>query len=84
MTDQHADYVAVVPPLGRVVRYSKDQVGNDLTAALQWCDLHDEPVWIYGDGSFCCPHERVVEVAEDHLIVTPPWELHIDGSECVS
>lgn len=74
--------VLVVPPLGRVIRYKVDQVGNDLTATLMWCDLHHEPVWVYGDGSFECPHERIVGWSpHEHPIVTPPWEpSQIDGS----
>jgi hypothetical protein len=71
----------VAPPLGRVIRYDKDAVGNDLTATLLWCDRHQEPVWVFGDGSYTCPHERVVEFNTDnHRIVTPPWETALtDG-----
>lgn len=67
--------VVVVPPLGRVVRYKRDEVGNDLTATLGWCETHNEPTWVYGDGSFTCPQERVVGWdTGDHVLVDPPWE----------
>lgn len=70
----------MVPP-GRLVRYDRDQVGNDVTAALRWCDDHAEPVWVYGDGSFQCPQEAVVRGHfgfssddREHHIVNGPWE----------
>lgn len=67
--------VVVVPPLGRVVRYKRDQVGNDLTAVLMWCETHEEPVWVYDDESSECPHTRIVGGdTYDHVIVSPPWE----------
>ena len=69
--------VVVVPPLGRVVRYKTDAVGNDLTAVLRWCSTHHEPVWVYGDGSYECPQTRVIEFDDGtHVIVDPPWEQH--------
>jgi hypothetical protein len=65
----------VVPPLGRVVRYKVDLVGNDLTATLRWCETHHEPVWVFGDGSYECPQARVIEHDDgSHVIVDPPWE----------
>ena len=65
----------IVTPTGRVVRYHRDQVGNDLTAHLAWCSTHCEPVWVYGDGSWECPHTRAVEWdTGDHVIVAAPWE----------
>ena len=67
--------VVVIPPHGRVVRYKRDMVGNDLTATLAWCDTHHEPVWLYGDGSYTCPHELIIEHDDGtHVLVTPPWE----------
>ena len=64
-----------VMPSGRVVRYKKDAVGNDLSAVLRWCQTHNEPLWVYGDGSFTCPHERIVGWSPDeHVIVDAPWE----------
>lgn len=67
--------VACLPPQRRVVRYKKDQVGNDLTAVLQWCAKHNEPVWVYNDTSWECPHTVVVGWdTGDHEIVAPPWE----------
>lgn len=61
---------------GVVVRHAVDQVGNDLTAVLQWCTTHVEPVWVHGDGSFTCPHEMVVGWNPDgHEIVEFPWEV---------
>lgn len=71
--DRH-DFIGVMPT-GRVVRYKVDQVGNDLTARLAWCDTHHEPVWVYGDDSYECPHDRITEVrSDDHAIVNAPWE----------
>ena len=65
----------VVTPAGRVVRYHRDQVGNDLTAHLAWCSTHHEPVWVYGDGSWECPHTQVVGWdTGDHVIGPAPWE----------
>lgn len=64
-----------VMPTGRVVRYSVDQVGNDLTCVLRWCETHVQPVWVYGDGSYECPHTLVVQHdTKDHVIVEAPWE----------
>jgi len=64
-------------PTGHVIRHSLDQVGNNLTAELAWCATHCEPVWIYGDGSFSCPHELVVGWSSDgeHRLTSPPWEV---------
>lgn len=74
---QRSTQVVVVPPFGRVVRYRTDAVGNDLTAVLHWCETHHEPVWLYGDGSFECPHTRLVGYdTEDHVVVTGPWETN--------
>jgi len=65
----------VTNELGRVQRYKVDQVGNDLSTTLMWCNTHHEPVWIYGDGSYQCPYDTIVEVrSDDHEIVAPPWE----------
>lgn len=72
--------VVVVPPHSRVVRYRRDMVGNDLTASLMWCDTHHEPLWVYGDGSYECPHTRIIECdSEDHVIIPPPWERQPDA-----
>lgn len=61
---------------GRVIRYRKDQVGNDLTAELGWCETHQEPVWIFNDGSHVCPVDLAAGYTspEEHIIVPPPWE----------
>ena len=60
----------------RVTRHAVDQVNNNLTAQLLWCATHVEPVWVYGDGSFECPHDAVVGWNSDgnHELVAPPWE----------
>lgn len=59
----------------RVTRHKLDAVGNNVTAVLRWCVTHSEPVWVYGDDSYTCPHTRVVEYdTEDHRLVVPPWE----------
>jgi hypothetical protein len=39
---------------GRLVVNTIDQVGNELTHTLMWCEEHHQPVWLYGDGSFVC------------------------------
>lgn len=58
----------------RVVRYRVDQVGNHLDAVLRWCGTHAEPVWVYDDGSFKCPHDLITRVpTDDHSIVVAPW-----------
>lgn len=67
--------VLVTPDRNRIVRYHRDLVGNDLTAVLQWCEKHHEPVWVYNDGSWTCPQTVVVEWdTSDHVIVAGPWE----------
>lgn len=60
----------------RVTRHAVDQVGNNLTAQLLWCAKHVEPVWVYSDGSFECPHAAAVGWDSDgkHDLVAPPWE----------
>lgn len=30
------------------------------TRRLVWCTEHDEPAWLYSDGSWSCWHEDVV------------------------
>lgn len=65
----------VVTPEGRVVRYKRDEVGNDLTAALMWCETHQEALWVYSDQSYHCPYDRVVGfMTDEHVVVDPPWE----------
>lgn len=67
--------IVVTPDRNRVVRYKVDAVGNDLTAVLRWCETHNEPVWVYDDGSFTCPHDRITEVhTDDHDLIDGPWE----------
>ena len=72
----------------RVTRHAVDQVNNNLTAQLLWCAKHVEPVWVFNDGSFECPHTTVVGWDSDgwwrpraamrwqreHDLVAPPWE----------
>lgn len=78
--DRHA-FPAVMDS-GRVVRYKVDQVGNDLTAVLRWCETHIDPVWVYSDGSFECPHDQITEVhSDDHAIVDAPWERAPTGED---
>jgi hypothetical protein len=61
-------------PNGRIVKYKKDMVGNDLTAVLMWCQTHQDPVWVFKDDSYTCPHTREVEIdTHDHVIVEGPW-----------
>lgn len=74
--------VVVVPPLRRVVRYKVDQVGNDLTCTLMWCEVHHEPVWLYSDGSHQCVYDLIVGWSpNEHSIVSPPWERAQIGYE---
>lgn len=66
----------------RVVHHKIDQVGNNLTRTLMWCDRHQEPVWVFGDGSFRCWWDNITRHKqhlpecgpEDHEIVAGPWE----------
>lgn len=59
----------------RIIRYKKDAVGNDLTARLRWCEMHNEPVWFYDDGSYECPWTRVTrDTTANHEVVDGPWE----------
>ena len=44
------------------------------TRTLKWCNTHDEPIWVWDDGSNQCPYELIVEVRTEHEIVDPPWE----------
>ena len=75
MSSSASVLTVVVPPLNRVVRYKRDQVGNDLTAVLRWCSTHQEPVWEYGDGSWECPQTAAVGWdTGDHRIFSGPWE----------
>jgi hypothetical protein len=72
--------IVVVPDSRRVVRYKRDAVGNDLTAVLRWCSTHDEPLWVYDDGSHTCPHEMIVGWSPDeHDLTDAPWEGTTDG-----
>lgn len=73
--DPHSD-VLVTPDTRRVVRYKTDSVGNDLSARLRWCSTHQEPVWVYGDDSYACPYDVMVEVySDDHDLIDGPWEV---------
>ena len=67
--------IVVTPDKNRVVRYKTDLVGNDLTAVLRWCSTHNEPTWVFDDGSYTCPHTLVVKHdTGDHELVDAPWE----------
>jgi hypothetical protein len=60
---------------GEVTRHAIDAVGNNLTATLRWCSTHLEPVWVYGDGSYECPHAVTVGWSpHPHDIASAPWE----------
>lgn len=66
----------VVPESRRVRLYRVDAVGNNLDAVLRWCSTHMEPVWVFDDGSFECPYDRVVQVySDDHELIDGPWEV---------
>lgn len=61
---------------GVLVRHGVDQVNNNLTATLCWCQTHVEPVWVYGDRSFSCPNDAVVGWSPgEHVIVRFPAAL---------
>ena len=61
----------------RVIRYRKDQVGNDLTAVLRWCATHHDPIWQFGDGSLSpCPGDRYGH-SPHHEVIDAPWEDRI-------
>jgi hypothetical protein len=68
----------VVYPGGRVVKYKRDRVGNDLTAVLRWCWTHEQPLWVHDDGSFTCPWTwkvtRSTKPYGQHVIGPAPWE----------
>lgn len=67
--------VIVARPLNRVVRYRKDE-GIDLTAVLRWCATHNEAVWVFGDGSFSCPHDLIIQYeTQPHDIIAGIWEM---------
>lgn len=76
-------FIEVDPESRDVVFHQVDQVGNNLTKRLVWCARHQEPVWLYGDGSFGCWWEDITghkqHLAEfgpeDHEIVAGPWEV---------
>ena len=55
---------------GTLVRHSVDQVNNNLTATLRWCRTHVEPVWVFNDGSYECPHTTVVGWSPDEHDIT--------------
>lgn len=56
----------------RVIRHGR-LVGP---AVLRWCATHLEPLWIFDDGSFACPHDLMVETTTpDHELVDGPWEV---------
>lgn len=61
---------------GVLVRNKIDDVGNNLTCRLHWCDTHHEPVWIYGDGSYCCPHDQITDTISEHQVVDFPQICH--------
>lgn len=68
---------------GRVTHHQIDQVGNNLTKVLAWCEIHYQPAWVYGDGSFVCWWEHITGNKqhikgcgpEDHEIGPGPWEM---------
>jgi hypothetical protein len=62
---------------GTITRHAVDQVGNDLTAVLKWCATHVEPVRVFGDRPYTCPHNQTVGWASDGecMILTFPWTV---------
>lgn len=50
-------------------------LGDRIThATLMWCEKHQEPVWMYDDGSFSCQFDYIVEAQTEHKLVAGPWE----------
>ncbi len=80
-------YIDVDPTSRHLVHHQIDQVGNNITRTLAWCDRHLTPVWVYGDGSFCCWWEDVtghkqhlaMNGPEDHDVVPGPWETEYNA-----
>ena len=44
---------------------------------LRWCAEHDEPAWVYDDGSSWCWYDSIVEASNPHQIVNLPQDAEI-------
>ena len=60
----------------KATRRVKRKTPRGYKAHLAWCSVHDEPVWVYSDGSWGCPYDYVVSFTEDHALAVAPWEVH--------
>lgn len=75
-------FIEVYEGTNTLVLHQLDQVGNDLTKRLAWCTEHNEPAWVYNDGSFVCWWEHITGEKqhlkgcgpEQHSIEPGPWE----------
>ena len=45
---------------------------DNLHAYLSWCKTHQEPLWVFGDGSHTCPYDLVTEANHEHDLVAGP------------
>ena len=45
---------------------------------LRWCAEHDEPAWVYDDGSSWCWYDSIVEASNPHQIVNLPQDDEIE------
>jgi hypothetical protein len=39
-------------------------------AVLKFCTAHLEPVWVYGDGTYSCPHDDILGYPSDTHILS--------------
>lgn len=44
---------------------------------LRWCAKHEEPAWVYHDGSVACWYDSIVEANNHHQIVNLPQDDEI-------
>ena len=45
---------------------------------MVWCASHEEPVWLYSDGSATCPYDLTVRSANEHKLEAGTWEKDSD------
>lgn len=45
---------------------------------LRWCAKHEEPAFVYSDGSVACWYDSIVESNDYHLIVSLPQDDEIE------
>lgn len=48
---------------------------GEVLRRLAWGETHNEPAWVYSDGSKGCWWEATIGAgSDDHSIVAGPWE----------